>query len=670
VLSLPLLGLVAPTAPFQAHDTPHPVKSSGVGQPADVPPCDPVGPFGLPGSHLPPDQIGAWGPVVPWPVQATHATVLHTGKILFWREGEAGLGDPTITYLWDPATQALQTVNTPSTEMFCSGHASLADGRIIAGGGTLGGELGWGPVDTNLFDPVTETWTRVANMNYGRYYATLTTLGDGRVVAISGTVTPGHWAAIPEVYDPAADLWTPLYDAGNVMNVYPHSLLIPDGRVLYSGPSSDTQALDLVTGTWQALPNAPFNNILGSTVQYEPGKIMKATGGSGPNQTPFDTKTQIIDMNEPSPSWVVVGPTNYARGWVDFVLLADGKVLLVGGAAGGGNSPECAVHAPEMWDPETKTWTIMASHERSREYHSTTILLPDGRVLAAGGENLPLNGELNYQIYSPPYLFKGPRPVVEWAPGAIGFGDTFAVQTPAAASIAKVGLLRPNSVTHAFDENQRYVPLKFTVDSANTLNVIAPPHENVAPVGYYLLFLLDASGVPSIGRSTRLGSCTASADGEASCDNRVDDDCDGLTDRADLECGPVSLPFAPAGAIPDGAAHPGAPLSMFKVPDGRILLSWSPSCSAGDSDYAIYEGTIGDWNTHIPVFCSTNGATWRVFGRVGDNYYLVVPRNDVREGSYGLDSQGNERPPSPMACRPQEVGACLPADPETPLLRP
>lgn len=623
-----------------------------------VPTCNPPGPFGLPGSSLPPDQIGAWDPVNLWPVQATHATLLHTGKLLFWREGSA-LGEPTYTLVWNPASPAgLKIVISPSSELFCSGHAALADGRIIAGGGNLGSEIGWGPVDTNIFDPQTESWTRVADMAYGRYYSTLTLLGDGRVVAISGAVSPGHSASIPEVYDAAVDSWTTLFDAANTMTVYPHNFLIPDGRVLFAGPSNNTLALNVQTWNWEELPDSPYSNVVGSAVQYEPGKIMKCGGGSNMQQYPYDGKTQIIDMTATSPTWTVVSPMTYPRAWHSLVLLPDGRVLAVGGAtAGTGYSGECSVHAPELWDPVTKSWSIMASHQRPRQYHSTAILLPDGRVLAAGGENHPF-GENNYEIFSPPYLFHGARPAIHWAPSSIGYGATFTVQTQSEGSIDKVALLRVGSVTHGLDENQRYVPLQFSLSAPQQLSVIAPPNPNWAPPGYYLLFLLDADGAPSVGQFTHLSTCNATADNETNCSDLLDNDCDGLQDQADPQCGPVTLPFAPAGAVPDGGRVSGAPLTVEKVPGQRIRLSWSPSCAPGSNDYAIYEGTIGDWDSHMPLFCSTGGATTRTFGRLGSNYYIVVPRNGVREGSYGLDSAGNERPPSAMACLPQEVGGC------------
>lgn len=156
-------------------------------------PCD-EGPFGVPGLALPPDEIGAWGPVVEWPIQATHASLLSSGKVLIWRHGSEA-------YLWDPSDDTLEPKPTES-EVFCAGHGTLADGRVIV----LGGSVVDSPAipDLNTFDPVAEEWVPVEPMGVSRWYPTATTLPDGRVLATSGKVTgyPDHvFAEIPEVYD-------------------------------------------------------------------------------------------------------------------------------------------------------------------------------------------------------------------------------------------------------------------------------------------------------------------------------------------------------------------------------------------------------------------------------------------------------------------------------------
>jgi hypothetical protein len=135
-----------------------------------------------------------------------------------------------------------------------------------------------------------------------------------------------------------------------------------------------------------------------------------------------------------------------------------------------------------------------------RGYHSTAVLLPDGRVLAAGA-----NGNPTREVYSPPYLFRGARPTVASVPSSVDYGETFSVGTPDALRVATVVFMRPGSATHAANMEQRYVPLVFTPTDASTLEVVAPTEPNVAPPGYYMLFILDAQGVPSTAPFVFLG---------------------------------------------------------------------------------------------------------------------------------------------------------------------
>jgi hypothetical protein len=153
-----------------------------------------------------------------------------------------------------------------------------------------------------------------------------------------------------------------------------------------------------------------------------------------------------------------------------------------------------------MWDPATEQFTRMAGYQRYRGYHSTALLLPDGRVLSAGGDNEP-----NAEIYSPPYLFKGARPTISSAPTSVGFGQTFFVGTAESASITNVHWIRLGSVTHANNMDQRINRLGFTQASGG-LNITAPSDANLSPPGYYMLFLLNSSGVPSVAKIVRIGT--------------------------------------------------------------------------------------------------------------------------------------------------------------------
>ena len=242
---------------------------------------------------------------------------------------------------------------------------------------------------------------------------------------------------------------------------------------------------------------------------YAPGKVLVMGGDSNP---PKNT-AEVIDLNAASPSWRAVDSMQFARRHLNATLLPDGKVLVTGGtAAPGFNDPSGQVDAAELWDPATENWTTLASDNPQipRVYHSAALLLPDGRVLSTGG-----NFVLDTEIYSPPYLFKGTRPTVTSAPTSVAYGQSFFVGTPDALTISKITMLRLSSVTHAFNQSQYINELSFS-QTTGGLNVTAPsaptaigPPPVVAPPGYYLLFLLNGSGVPSVAKFVRLGGTAA-----------------------------------------------------------------------------------------------------------------------------------------------------------------
>jgi len=196
----------------------------------------------------------------------------------------------------------------------------------------------------------------------------------------------------------------------------------------------------------------------------------------------------------------------YARWNLNATVLPTGDVLVTGGTSDGDRTnPAGAVNVAELWSPSTGQWTQLATAAALlRGYHSTALLLPDGRVLHTGGGDGGVPNNFNYELYSPPYLFKGARPTISaGTPDAVGYGQTISVATPDAASIAKVTLIRFGSVTHAFDQGQRLVPLSFS-QAAGGLSVALPASRTTAPPGPYLLFIVNADGVPSAGRIMRL----------------------------------------------------------------------------------------------------------------------------------------------------------------------
>ena len=185
-------------------------------------------------------------------------------------------------------------------------------------------------------------------------------------------------------------------------------LLAPNGRVFNAAPTTTTRYLDTAgSGTWSFVATrAGPNRDYGSAVMYEPGKVLVMGGGDPPTNT-----AEVIDLNVPTPSWSFVGSMAFARRQINATLLPDGTVLVTGGTSSPGfNNPAGAVHAAELWNPANPTqWTTLASSSGiPRVYHSTALLVPDGRVLSMGG-----NGQTQIEIYSPPYLFQpGTRPTI------------------------------------------------------------------------------------------------------------------------------------------------------------------------------------------------------------------------------------------------------------------
>jgi hypothetical protein len=238
---------------------------------------------------------------------------------------------------------------------------------------------------------------------------------------------------------------------------------------------------------------------------YRPGKVLIVGGSDPPGGTPTNT-AETIDLNQPSPSWRYSDPMRYPRRHLNATLLPDGTVLVTGGTSSAGfANPAGAVHGAELWDPATGKWQLLAGNSVNRVYHSSTILLPDGRLLHAGsGDGGGLPRELNGELFSPPYLFRGLRPSVLDTPDVVGYGQEFLVSTDDAPQAVRVTIVGLSSVTHAFDQSQRFVELALR-RVAGGLMVTAPPSGAIAPPGPYLLFVLNSAGIPSIGRILRVG---------------------------------------------------------------------------------------------------------------------------------------------------------------------
>ncbi|MCP3165126.1 galactose oxidase-like domain-containing protein [Myxococcus qinghaiensis] len=422
---------------------------------------------------------------------ATHLSLLPDGKVFFFGEFEEGNLPPM---RWDPTTQVFSTVPFPGYNVFCAGHSFLSNGKMLVSGGHVASHVGLD--DASLFDFDTNTWTRLPDMNGPRWYPTSTTLSNGDAVVTSGEVAgPGDINEIPQRFIAGTNTWRTLTGAQKNFPYYPKMFLAPDGRLFYAGSLRVSLWLDPTgNGAWTTGPQSLFGGRNYGPAVYMDGKVL-IIGGSEP---PTATVEQIA-LTADSPAWEYRAPMSLPRRQHNAVLLPDGTVLVIGGTHGPGfDSADAPVYHAEVFNPATNTWTSLASNARYRGYHSTALLLPDGRVLSAGGRL-----ERTAEIFSPPYLFKGPRPVVTEVPTTCLPASPLTITTPDAASIARVSLIALGSVTHTFDMNQRLLTLDFA-RSEGSITALMPANRNLAPPGYYQLFIVNDAGVPSYGRRLRI----------------------------------------------------------------------------------------------------------------------------------------------------------------------
>ena len=457
-------------------------------------------------------DIGQWGPVVDWPVVAVSTALLPNGKVLAYDS----VGDnatetyPDQTYtratVWDPNTGSQTDVRfNLGYNIFCSGFAHLMDGSLFIAGGNKDQQLN-GLVNTTYFNPATNQWSQGPNMAAARWYPTVTALNNGEQLITSGG------SSIPEVRQNDGTLRS-LSNASLGLPLYPWFDVAPSGRAFYSGPDQTLRSLDPSgTGSWQTYQQRDgINRTYGGHAFFDIGKELVAGGG------PSTTGAEVIDVNGATPQVSATSPMAFGRRQHNLTVLADGSVLATGGNSSGASLVDmnAGVYPAELWNPATGTWKTLAAMAVTRQYHSTALLLPDGRVLSAGGGLCSTCDQVGYlaknaEVFTPPYLFQkdgsgqlAPRPTITSAPSSARYGSQIQISTPDAASIQKVALVRLGAVTHSVNMEQRYVPLSFSRGSGS-LTASIPANVNVAPPGFYMLFIVDAAGVPSVAKMVQL----------------------------------------------------------------------------------------------------------------------------------------------------------------------
>jgi galactose oxidase len=508
----------------------------------DNPPGKNEGLYQVVSADASPATVGRWDQVFDLKNVAVHVSVLPNGKVLYWgrtdQRGDNRDINPHICtpWIWDPKT-GQQTMTQPphptlqdghtTVNLFCSGHAFMPDGRLLVAGGHLADSNG--SPQASLYDYRNNTWSPLPPMNKGRWYPTVTPLPDGKLLASSGSYIENGQT----INNPAPQLWDGNQWKETVtffgLPLYPRMLAAPNGQVFMAGSNAKTYMLNVGTNTWTPLaePGGVRRNgerQYAPSVMYDAGKVIYIGGGNDPGISNIPTdQTEIIDLGASPPTWENTERMHFRRRHHNATLLPDGTILVTGGTMGhdfNDLEPGRPVHTAELWDPKTKSWTLLAAEKVDRCYHGTAVLLPDATVLSGGGGEFNINGpglpskgndpkdsHYNAQIFHPPYLFRGSRPEIIQAPEEIEYGEAFTVQI-AGPEVGQVTWIRLSSVTHAFNENQFINFLGFQSGNAG-LTVTAPAKPELCPPGHYMLFALSKAGVPSIAHFVRIGPSTA-----------------------------------------------------------------------------------------------------------------------------------------------------------------
>ena len=471
------------------------------------------------------------------PINPISATLLHTGQVLIIAGSENDASNNSKgsesyrAAVWDPTgtTQSSIAVQNLTYDVFCSGTSALPDGRAMIVGGTSDYSF-TGENRSSIFDPATGWYVQSQSMANGRWYATTTELGDGRIMTFSGLSSTGGTNNTVEIYDlnNAGAGWSGPTTAPFSPPLYPRMALLPNGKVFYTGHGSGGSnangwVFDPATRTWTQSAPTTMNRSYGSAVllpllppAYAP-RVM-ALGGGG---NPATSSTETIDLSAASPAWAPGPSMSTGRIQMDAVLLPDGTVLALGGSVNNEAADVPGRHA-DLYLPASSSFIPAGTASYSRLYHSAALLLPDARVMSIGS-NPGNRGSYQpaIEIYSPAYLFDASdrrittgRPAITGISASVlGYSAGFTVNYTASAPIGSAVLIRPGSVTHAFDMEQRFIGLcgpspQPACSGSGTLNLTTPPNGNVAPPGYYMLFLIDTNGVPSVAQFVQLSPYT------------------------------------------------------------------------------------------------------------------------------------------------------------------
>jgi hypothetical protein len=458
-------------------------------------------------------------------VLAVHAALLPSGSVLLFagssNNPDAAAAHQYGTRVWHYPRPVLSAPATP-VDLFCCGHAHTPDGRLLAAGGTERYDPFAGLTQAVLFDQAAGpadaasptghagAWIPQPDMGQGRWYPSLVAQPDGDVLAVSGLGGDGFLSLVPERYDGTG--WTPL-PTSPPWPMYAHLFLLADGRLFYSGGQYGANngqrpsIWDPVAGTVAevaGLPEPGFRNQAASVLlpPAQDQRVMIIGGGGADIHAVGTTaSTALTDLSAAHPVYVPGPAMHHPRMHLCATLLPDRTVLVNGGSGMEESHQHVSPHA-EIYHPELNAWRPAAASRVDRLYHSVALLTPDGRVVTAGSNPQRTDEELRIEVFWPPYLFAGPRPVITPAATEVGHGTTLTVSLDAdvtPAELREASLLRPGATTHSADSEQRLIDLPMTLAGPDTVELAVPGDPAIAPPGWYLLVVVSLARVPSEG---------------------------------------------------------------------------------------------------------------------------------------------------------------------------
>ena len=452
------------------------------------------------------------------PIRAIHTTLLHDGRLLLiagsGNDGNQFAAGTFRAVVWDPDTNAFTEIPVPY-DMFCAGHVTLPDGKVLLAGGTMafpeqdaGPNTFKGSEQSYYFDPADNTFHKTSDMAGAHWYPSLTKLGNGDVWSAGGLDEKAEGTVLTEMFDHSSMSWLPqnsVPQTWSYWGTYPHMYLLDDGKMFYSGGHTFGNGLPGTGASiydWQkaaiwdvpGLREKDLRDQAGSVFigPAQDQRVMIVGGGNTDTNLPATNLVDIIDLNQESPAYVpgpdLPGP---GKAYVNLVNLPDRTVLAANGAQYNRSGD---VLTAALYDPEANSWTSINPDPVGRNYHSSSILLPDGRVAVFGSNPADNSFDFRISVYSPPYLFQGARPQVVQAPESAGYGDV--LELGVEGEVVSASLMAPMSATHQTDTNARLVDLPLAGEG-NTRTVQVPDNPNLLPPGPYMLTVLDAKGVPS-----------------------------------------------------------------------------------------------------------------------------------------------------------------------------